>query len=177
MGNLFSGHYGRRSRGPYLDQIPRVVVAQVPKFKDGESRSGVFFPFNGLMHPAAVVRIRVGALDQYLFICPECQRCCRILYLIGEPICRYCTGASYRVQSESPGIRMQRKADKFLRSVKLNSDDPQRKIRSRHWVTHQRLIGAAKRAGEIIFGRHEQILSQLHRAGLKGRELVKDEGE
>ena len=72
---------------------------------------------------------------------------------------------------------MQRKAHKFLRSVKLNSEDAERKTQYRHWVTHQRLIVAVKRAAEITFGRNELILNQLHLAGLKGGELVKDEGK
>lgn len=161
-GNIFSGHYGRRSTKPYLDQLPRVPIGQLPKCKVAGS-SSVFIPFDGSVHRVAVMQARVGAMQQYRFICARCGKRCRILYLSTLLACRCCTDARYRSQSESAATRRQRRAYKVLRTAKLDPIDAQQKRLGRHRTTHWRMQQAAERAIEIIVERNDRIMELLSR--------------
>jgi hypothetical protein len=162
-GNIFSGHYGRRSSAPYLDELPRVVASQTSRSSFRHESSSLFVSFNESLHAVALMRVRVGALNQYRFICEQCGRRCRILYLSTLPGCRHCTGARYRSQSESAASRRQRQAYKILATTKLSPTDFQNKKPRRHWKTHLRMLQEAERAIELIMRRNEQVMSLLRR--------------
>jgi hypothetical protein len=159
-GNIFSGYYGRRSLKPYLDQLPRVSMGQLSKSMEDGSAT-VFIRSKGLMHSTRIMRVRIGAVQQYRFICARCGSRCRILYLSAEPSCRSCTGARYRSQSESSVIRLQRRAYKILKTLKFDTLDAKQKKTGRHWSTHLRALQAAERAIGIIVERNDQIMSWL----------------
>jgi hypothetical protein len=163
-GNIFSGHYGRRCPGPYLDEVPRVFAVEAAGLSFEHKSCSLFVPFDGSVHHVAVMQVRVGAIDQYRFICEQCGRRCRVLYLSTVPGCRRCTGARYRSQSESSATRLQRRAYKILKAAKLDPINAQLKIRGRHWTTHWRVLLSAERAIEIIVERNEQIMSWLRRS-------------
>jgi hypothetical protein len=163
MGNVFSGYYGRRNELPYLDQLPRVLAGEVSRSKFHENSGCMFIPFNGFVHLVAVVRVRVGALNQYRFICEKCGKRCRIVYLVQAPICRPCTKANYRSQSESQKHRIRHKAYKTLERVKLDPTHPRTKIPRRHWKTHWHLLNGAESAIKIIVSHNEKIMSLLRR--------------
>lgn len=162
-GNIFSGHYGRRSSGSYLDQMPRLLAAQAASSLSKAESCSLFVPFDGLVHQVAVMQVRVGAATQYRFVCRQCGSRCRILYLSADPRCRRCTGARYRSQSESSATRLQRRAYKILKAVKLGSMDPQQKMPGRHLSTQCRVPKAAERAVEIIVERNDRIMELLSR--------------
>lgn len=90
-GNIFSGHYGRRSSAPYLDELPRVVASQTSRSSFRHESSSLFVSFNESLHPIALMRVRIGATSQYRLICEQCGRRCRILYLRTLLGCRHCT--------------------------------------------------------------------------------------
>jgi len=161
-GNIFSGHYGRRSSAPYLDELPRVVASQTSRSSFRHESSSLFVSFNESLHPIALMRVRIGATSQYRLICEQCGRRCRILYLRTLLGCRHCTGARYRSQSESSGNRRQRQAYKILATTKLDPTDFQNKMPRRHWKTHVRMLQAVERAIEAIVRRNEQVMNWLH---------------
>lgn len=162
-GNIFSGYYGRRSTRAYLDQLPRVVTPRASGKSFVQESCSLFIPFNESLHAVALMRVRVGALNQYRFICEQCGRRCRILYLSTWLGCRHCTGARYRSQSESAASRRQRQAYKILATTKLGPTDFQNKKPRRHWKTHVRMLQEAERAIELIMRRNEQVMSLLRR--------------
>lgn len=162
-GNIFSGYYGRRSTGAYLDQLPRVVAPRISRLSLDQESSHLFICFNESLHPVLITRVRVGALNQYHFICDQCRRRCRILYLSTLLSCRHCTGARYRSQSESAASRCQRQAYKILATTKLGPTDFQNKKPRRHWKTHVRMLQEAEHAIELIMRRNEQVMSLLRR--------------
>jgi hypothetical protein len=172
-GNIFSGHYGRRSSGSYLDQMPRLLAAQAASSLCKAESCSLFVPFDGLVHHVAVLQVRIGAMNQYRFVCKQCGRRCRILYLSTLPRCRRCTGAHYRSQSESSAARLQRRAYKILKTVKFDSMDAQQKMPGRHWSTHLRALQAAERAIGIIVKRNDRIMALLSRNQLIGNVKTK----
>jgi len=119
-GNIFSGYYGRRSSRAYVDQLPRVVAPRASGKSFVQESSSLFIPFNELLHAVALMRVRVGALNQYRFICEQCGRRCRILYLSTLLGCRHCSGVRYRSQSDSAANRCRRRAYKILAATKLD---------------------------------------------------------
>jgi hypothetical protein len=160
-GNIFSGHYGRRSSGRYLDEIPRLLAFQAASNLSKAESCSLFVPVDGVVHRVAVKQVPVGAMNQYRFICKQCGSRCRILYLSPLPGCRRCTGARYRSQSESSATRLQRRAYKILTTVKFDTMDAQQKISGRHWTTHWRMLQAAERAIGIIVERNDRIMGVL----------------
>lgn len=160
-GNIFSGHYGRRSSRSYLDQMPRLLAAQAARSLGKAKSCSLFVPFNGLVHHVAVLQVRVGATNQFRFVCKQCGSRCRILYLSADPRCRRCTGARYRSQSESSATRLQRRAYKVLKTVKLNPIDAQERIPGRHWSTHLPALQAAEHAIGLIVERNDRIMGLL----------------
>ena len=162
MGNIFSGHYGRRSSTPYLDQLPRVVAPRASRL-GFEKSSRLFIPFNQSLYPVLIMRVRVGAMNQYHFICEQCQRRSRVLYLDNSPVRRRCTRAHYRSQSESATVRHIRQAYKTLATTALDPADFRNKIPGRHWKPHVRMLQAVESAIETIVRRNEQVMSLLRR--------------
>jgi hypothetical protein len=160
-GNSFSGHFGRRSTRPYLEEIPRVYAVQATGLNLSHKPRGVFIPFNGMMHRVAVMQVRVGAMNQCRFICKQCGNRCRILYLGTSAVCRDCNGSRYRTQIESTATRFRHRAYKFLETANLDLIHPENKIPNRHRNTHLRVLEAAERAIEIIMEHNERITSLL----------------
>lgn len=105
-----------------------------------QESSSLFIPFNESLHVVALTKVRVGALNQYRFICDQCRRRCRILYLSTLLGCRHCTGARYRSQNESSANRCIRQAYKILATTKLDPTNFQNKKPRRHWKTHGRML-------------------------------------
>lgn len=160
-GNSFSGHYGRRSLGPYLEEIPRIFAVQTAGLDFSHRPCSLFVPFNGMVHRVAVMHVPVGGIKQYRFICQQCGRRCRILYLTTSTVCRSCNGSRYRTQSESSATRLRRRAYKLLKTAKLDLINPENKMPNRHWKTHYRVLEATERAVGIIMARNERIMSLL----------------
>lgn len=160
-GNSFSGHFGRRSTRPYLEEIPRIYADQAAGLDLSHRPCSLFVPCNGMVHRVAVMQVRVGAMNQYRFICKQCGSRCRILYLATSAVCRNCNGSRYRTQSESSATRLRRRAYKFLKTAKLDLIYPENKIPHRHWKTHYRVLEATERAVGIIMERNERIMSLL----------------
>jgi hypothetical protein len=163
MGSIFSGHYGRRGKGPYLDEVPRVFANEAGGINSEHKSCSLFVPLDGLVHHVTVLQVRIGAMNQYRFVCKQCGSRCRILYFSADPRCRRCTGAHYRSQSESSATRLQRRAYKILKTVKFDSMDARQKIPGRHWSSHLHALHAAQRAIGIIVERNDRIMGLLHR--------------
>jgi len=91
------------------------------------------------------------------FICPapDCTRRVAILYGFPDLACRNCHSLSYRSQSETPGDRAARKANKIRRKLGwkpgiLNKNGW--KPKGMHWDTFWKLYGEHNRLVGIIVG-------------------------
>src|SRR5215216_3584858 len=135
MGSIFSGNYKRRSTVPFLDQLGVVSIADVRRIVTKDSPI-VYVPHENVIHPVRLLTVRAGITDQLRFCCPACSRRCSILYLADGPKCNRCSGR-YRVQSESPGRREERKARKVLERAQFDESRPGGKIVWRRWKTHK----------------------------------------
>src|SRR5690349_8208983 len=73
-------------------------------------------------------------------------------------------GSRYRCQSLSAKNRAIEKARKLLETLRPKfDDDPQRKVKGRHWKTHWRLLGDGVRACELLADIEEEIFALLRR--------------
>ncbi|MCC2682534.1 MAG: hypothetical protein K0S36_2098 [Nitrosospira multiformis] len=171
MGSIFSGNFNGRSSLPFLDQLPAISVADI-KRNVGATDSFIYLPYLGSIHPVRVLIIRAGVTDQLRFSCPSCTRRCRILYLGEQPKCNRCSGR-YRVQSESPGRRTERKAWKVLERATFDYSRPDGKIAWRRWKTHKWILAQAIEAAEVVCARQDGVIHNLRRIREKERKAPK----
>lgn len=157
MGNCFSGWHGRRSSRPYFDELPRLVAADISA---GDPDSA-WIIWRGVA--VRLVRVSTGCCRSPRLICARCGRVCRVIYLTAVPCCYRCTGARYRTQSESPGRRAVRRAEKILRRNRIEPGRKEWKPKWMRWPTYERLSAAAEVAAEIIMQAEEAPRALLRR--------------
>jgi len=161
LGSIFSGNFNRRSSVPFLDQLPVISIADVSRNGEAGNHT-VYVPYWGSTHPVHLLTVRAGIVDQLRFCCPSCSRRCSVLYLGDRPQCNRCSGR-YRVQSESPARRAERKARKVLERVQFDDGRPDGKIAWRRWRTHRVAISQVSTAAKLLFDRHDEVLNNLRR--------------
>ncbi len=158
MGSILSGNYHRSSTVPFLDELPKVSandLRQTISIPDGST--WVYFPCGKDACKVWVSTIRAGFAKQLRFRCPTCNRRCTLLfYLDQEMACATCAGR-YRVQSESPGRRVERRARKILSKAVFDDNHPDGRIPYRKHSAHTRLKERALWAAGIISGRDERM--------------------
>jgi len=158
MGSILSGNFHRSSTVPFLDELPKVSandLRQSISIPDGSS--WVYFPCGDNACKVWVSTTRAGFAKQLRFRCPTCNRRCTLLfYLDQEMACSTCAGR-YRVQSESPGRRTERRARKILSKVVFDDNRPDGRIAYRKHSVHVRLKERALWACEVICGRDEKL--------------------
>lgn len=161
LGSIFSGNFNRRSTVPFLDELAAISIADVGLAVTTGSHF-VFIPYSDSVHPIRVVTIRAGVTNQLRFCCPSCGRRCSLLYFRVSPECNRCSGR-YRVQSESPARRTERKAWKVLERAKFDYSRSDGKIAWRRWKTHKRILAQAIEAAEILCARQDRVIRNLRR--------------
>ena len=166
MGGILSGNYGRTSHTPYLEDLERVNANDLRRTISipSDTASWQFFPHGDEIHKILVSTIRTGLggrATQLRFRCPTCDRRCVLLfYLDHEMACSTCAGR-YRVQSESPRQRTERRARKILSNTVFDDNRPDGRIPYRKISAHARLKERALWACEVISERDEKMLKLL----------------
>jgi hypothetical protein len=166
LGSIFSGNFRRRSGVPFLDQLAVISIADVRRVVTKDSPI-VYVPHDSAIHPVRLLIVRAGITDQLRFCCPACARRCSILYLGDRPKCNRCSGR-YRVQSESPSRRAERRARKVLERAQFDNGRPDGKIAWRRWKTHRRAVLQVTEAVGIVCGRYDDIIDSLKRSHKSG---------
>jgi len=158
MGSILSGNYHRSCTAPFLNELPKVSandLRQTVSIPDGSS--WLYFPYGDNICKVLVNTVRAGFSNQLRFRCPTCSRRCTLLfYLDQEMACSTCAGR-YRVQSESPRQRTERRARKILSKAVFDDSHPDGKIPYRKHSAHTRLKDRALWACEVICGRDEKL--------------------
>lgn len=166
MGSWLSGYYGQRSSRPFFDQLARLTVGDCEHLPTGWLTATV----QGRTYSARMVRQQVGCMTALRLICARCGRACRVLYLYGDACCRRCAPARYRSQSEAPGRRAVRRAEKIWRQCKHDFKRPEGKPRWQRWPTYLRLSAAADEVFPIIERAESAPFELLARVKMRGRE-------
>jgi len=162
MGSILSGNYYRSSTVPFLDDLQKVSANSLRRtisIPDGST--WVYFPYGEDACKVWVSTIRAGFAKQLRFRCPTCNRRCTLLfYLDQEMACSTCAGR-YRVQSESPRQRTERRARKILSKVVFDDNHLDGRIPYRKHSIHAHLKERALWACEVISERDEKLSALL----------------
>lgn len=159
MGNCFSGWSGRRSPRPYFDELPRLAIDDHKKFAPGILTVTVA----GRFYSVRAIRMPSGCMMVPRLICAICRQPRQVLYLMAMPCCPRCTGARYRSQSEAPGRRALRRAEKVLMRGKFEHGRPGGKPKWMRWPTFKRLDAETEKAGDVLIRYEEAPYTLLRR--------------
>lgn len=143
MGNRFSGWHGRRSHRPYFDELLRVAIADIPAVN-----SDAWFYIGGCA--VRLVRVKHGWGHGTRLICAKCRKTCRVVYLSTALCCYRCTDARYRSQSEAPGRRAVRRAERVMGRLQVDLSRPAYKAKWLRWPKYLRMSAEAEKAGELV---------------------------